>query len=338
MPAKQCRAGGDGGVTRELLRAGRHANQQLHNPIIAATSPGAGDTGAFGVARLQRAAFCSCIARAVCAAPRRTHPRMSSPERDTYHGVSELPSGMLGLSLCKAPAESGVPQLGTALNEEHPSRRSLPARRAAPPCRRYTPLAVPDELTQAKSISCCCRCCWDARLGRIGKDKGRRAPHQEERGLASAFLCRFEAGRAAGWCSPQWLGRGRRSGKERHNPTAPTHLHSLLCVHSTHASNKSNQNALQVQLRHFLLQIRLFKPRAWQKASQLTLLQTEVFWSLRLAPFRKETEETRRHHVPSVQKLSYSDLLLAALAAPSRTRPPPLNEKEAHLTTQISIT
>lgn len=137
-PKKRCHVvGGDSRVPPELLRAGRHAHQQLHSPILAAPSPGAGDSGAFGVARLQRA------------------------------GEGE--------------AQPHVPPL--------------------PP------------------------------------------------------LCPFDT--------------------------------------------KPKQNALRGQPRHFLLQLRLFKARAWQKASRLILLQTKAFRSLCLAPFRKEAAEIRRHHVPS---------------------------------------
>lgn len=129
--------GGDSRVPPELLRAGRHANQQLHNPILAAPSPGAGDSGAFGVAHPQRAG------------------------------------------------------------------------------------------------------------------EGEAQPHA---------------------------------------PPLPP-----LCPFNT----KTKRNALRGQPRHFLLQLRLFKAHAWQKASRLILLHTKVFWSSRLAPFRKEAAEIRRHHVPS---------------------------------------
>lgn len=115
---------------------------------------------------------------------------MPSPERDTYHGVSELPSGMLGLSLCKAPAESGVPQLGTALNEEHPPCRSLPARRAAPPCRRYTPLAAPDELTQANQLAAAAAAAGMLGSDGSGKTKGEE-PHTRRN---EAWPARFSAG------------------------------------------------------------------------------------------------------------------------------------------------
>lgn len=129
--------GGDSRVPPELLRAGRRANRQLHNPILAAPSPGAGDSGAFGVARLQRAG------------------------------------------------------------------------------------------------------------------EGEAQPHA---------------------------------------PPLPP-----LCPFNT----KTKRNALRGQPRHFLLQLWLFKARAWHKASRLILLHTKVFWSSRLAPFRKEAAEIRRHQVPS---------------------------------------
>lgn len=96
-------------------------------------------------------------------------------------------------------------------------------------------------------------------------------------------------------CCPIPWGRARlqRAGEGEAQPHVPPL--PPLCPFDT----KPKQNALRGQPRHFLLQLRLFKARAWQKASRLILLQTKAFRSLCLAPFRKEAAEIRRHHVPS---------------------------------------
>lgn len=89
------------------------------------------------------------------------------------------------------------------------------------------------------------------------------------------------------------VARLQRAGEGEAQPHAPPL--PPLCPFNT----KNKQNTPRGQPRHFLLQLRLFKAHAWQKASRLILLHTKVFWSSRLAPFRKEAAEIRRHQVPS---------------------------------------
>lgn len=99
--------GGDSRVPPELLRAGRHANQQLHNPILAAPSPGAGDSGAFGVAHPQRAGEGEAQPHApplppLC--PFNTKPKQNAPRGQPRHFLLQLQGPCLAQSLPAHPA------------------------------------------------------------------------------------------------------------------------------------------------------------------------------------------------------------------------------------------